>query len=152
MDANAMWNVLITMAAAGAGWMLGRLGSRRTIEDRVDKRIAELEKRLFTDGAGKTALPVAAAAAGPAAAAGGPVPRQERIPPSAPAPQPAPVPQHAVEEEPSPEVLAVISAAICAFLGKPARIRRVRRVAAGVNPWAQVGRVSVMASHALVKH
>ena len=44
---------------------------------------------------------------------------------------PAPVSAAAAappEDEITPEVLAVISAAICAFLGKKARIKRVRRV------------------------
>jgi methylmalonyl-CoA carboxyltransferase large subunit len=53
-----------------------------------------------------------------------------------------------VEEQIDPEVLMVIAAAVAAFMGKKARIRRVRRsVAGGMNPWAQQGRVSIQASH-----
>jgi hypothetical protein len=52
-------------------------------------------------------------------------------------------------EQIPPETVAALAAAICAYLGKPARIRRVRRVQSGMNPWAQQGRVHVMASHTL---
>jgi methylmalonyl-CoA carboxyltransferase large subunit len=52
------------------------------------------------------------------------------------------------DEQIEPEVLMVIAAAVAAFMGKKARIRRVRRsVAGGMNPWAQQGRVSIQASH-----
>ncbi len=50
-------------------------------------------------------------------------------------------------DEISPEILMVIAAAIAAFLGKKARIRRVRRIESGVNPWSQQGRVNIQASH-----
>ena len=69
--------------------------------------------------------------------------------PVAKAPAPAPLPVAAAKEEQiEPEVLMVIAAAVAAFMGKKARIRRVRRsVAPGMNPWAQQGRVSIQASH-----
>jgi methylmalonyl-CoA carboxyltransferase large subunit len=54
-------------------------------------------------------------------------------------------PQHA--EEISEEVLAVISAAIAAYLGKKPHIRQVRLL--GAAAWAQQGRVTIQASHAL---
>jgi len=67
---------------------------------------------------------------------------------AAPAPAPAPVQR---EEQIDPEVLMVISAAVAAFLGVKARIRRIRRTATpGMNPWAQQGRVSIQASHNVV--
>jgi methylmalonyl-CoA carboxyltransferase large subunit len=51
----------------------------------------------------------------------------------------------------SEEILLVISAAVAAFLGKGPHIRQVRLV--GSRAWAQQGRVTVQASHALsVKH
>ncbi len=59
----------------------------------------------------------------------------------------APVTGPPKDDEISPEILMVISAAIAAFLGKKARIRRVRRIQAGVNPWSQQGRVNIQASH-----
>jgi methylmalonyl-CoA carboxyltransferase large subunit len=68
---------------------------------------------------------------------------------SAPAPQPAAAKTEEKEEERiEPEILMVIAAAVAAFMGKKARIRRVRRSATpGMNPWAQQGRVSIQASH-----
>jgi methylmalonyl-CoA carboxyltransferase large subunit len=55
------------------------------------------------------------------------------------------------EEGVSEEVLLVISAAVAAFLGKRARIRQVRLL--GSAAWAQQGRVTIQASHALpVQH
>jgi methylmalonyl-CoA carboxyltransferase 12S subunit len=48
------------------------------------------------------------------------------------------------------ETLAVIAAAVAAFLGERAHIRQVRLVAS--EAWAQQGRVSVMASHRWAVH
>jgi methylmalonyl-CoA carboxyltransferase large subunit len=47
----------------------------------------------------------------------------------------------------SDELVLVISAAIAAFLGKKAHIRRIRLI--GSTAWAQQGRVTIQASHAL---
>jgi hypothetical protein len=116
-----MTSLLIGIAAAGAGWLFGTRTTRRIINEEVDRRVAELEQRL------RQVSPAAAP------------------PRTAPAPAPAPAPV----EEISSETIAALSAAICAYLGKPARIRRVRRVQSGINPWAQQGRVYVMGSHAL---
>jgi methylmalonyl-CoA carboxyltransferase large subunit len=69
-------------------------------------------------------------------------------PPPAPAAAPAPVAPKQEEEQIEPEILMVIAAAVAAFMGHKARIRRVRRSATpGMNPWAQQGRVSIQASH-----
>jgi methylmalonyl-CoA carboxyltransferase large subunit len=97
----------------------------------MEARIHNLEARLAD-----TAKPEAA--------------KQEPARPVAGAPPPAPLPVAAAkEEEPiEPEVLMVIAATVAAFMGKKARIRRVRRSATpGMNPWAQQGRVSIQASH-----
>lgn len=71
-----------------------------------------------------------------------------------PAPQPAAAaPAAPVEQEEAipEEVLLVISAAIAAFLGKRPHIRQIRLIGSGA--WAQQGRVSIQASHALaVRH
>ena len=59
-----------------------------------------------------------------------------------------PAPQ---EEAMTEELLLVISAAIAAFLGKKPHIRQIRLIGSGA--WAQQGRVSIQASHALaVRH
>ena len=56
-------------------------------------------------------------------------------------------------EEISPEILMVLTAAVAAFLGKKARIRRASAMPAmGGNSWAQQGRVFVQASHNLSVH
>ncbi len=59
-----------------------------------------------------------------------------------------PVPE--VSDEITPEILTVLTAAVAAFLGKKARIRKARIVpVASGNAWAQQGRVFVQASHNL---
>jgi methylmalonyl-CoA carboxyltransferase large subunit len=74
---------------------------------------------------------------------------------------PAPPPQEVVRpapaptepEEITPEILVVLTAAVAAFLGKKARIRRASLVSRGSgNSWAQQGRVFVQASHNLPVH
>jgi methylmalonyl-CoA carboxyltransferase large subunit len=96
----------------------------------VDERLREMSARI----AGLEAR-----------AAGAPAKPAEAVKP-VPVAAPAPAPAKQNDEIP-PEVLLVISAAIAAFLGKKARIRRVRRVQAGMNPWSQQGRVNIQASH-----
>jgi methylmalonyl-CoA carboxyltransferase large subunit len=65
-----------------------------------------------------------------------------------PAAPPAETPPPAVKAEGlSEEIVLVISAAIAAFLGKKPRIRQIRLL--GTAAWAQQGRVTIQASHAL---
>ena len=47
----------------------------------------------------------------------------------------------------SEELILVISAAIAAYLGKKPRIQQIRLI--GAAAWAQQGRVTIQASHAL---
>jgi hypothetical protein len=122
-----MTNLVIALAAAGIGWLVGTRSTRRVVTQELDRRVADLELRLRTSLVSPTPAPV----------------RSHAGPEATPTPATPPV------EEISPETLAALSAAICAYLGKPARIRRVRRVQPGFNPWAQQGRVYVMGSHAL---
>ncbi len=59
--------------------------------------------------------------------------------------------QEAGTEGISEEVVAAISAAIAAYLGKKPRIRQIRL--AGGSSWAQQGRATIQASHTLsVRH
>lgn len=56
------------------------------------------------------------------------------------------------EEEIPPEMLAVIAAAVTAFLGTNLRIRSARLLEsplAAVSQWSRQGRASVLASHNL---
>jgi methylmalonyl-CoA carboxyltransferase large subunit len=85
--------------------------------------------------------------------------REELRPkPAAPAPSPAPAaaaapaPVAPVVEEITPETLMVLTAAVAAFLGKKAKIKRVTRAAVSGSAWAQQGRVFVQASHNLPHH
>ena len=59
---------------------------------------------------------------------------------------PAPAP---VSREVSPETVAIIAAAVTAFLGKKVKIRHARRIDSGTTPWAQQGRAIIQASHNL---
>ena len=60
------------------------------------------------------------------------------------APAPAPAPAAA---ELSEELVLVIGAAVAAFLGKRAHVRQIRLL--GTAGWAQQGRLTIQASHAL---
>ena len=40
-----MFNFIFTLAVAGAGYFLGSLGARRTIDERIDSRLAELGQK-----------------------------------------------------------------------------------------------------------
>ena len=94
----------------------------------LDERLAGVEAAI-----GRT--PAVAAAPAPSA----PVPA---------APRPVPAPAEPVSSEPvTEEELAVISAAIAAYLGVRAHIRQIRLVSS--SAWAQEGRVSIQASHRL---
>src|SRR5581483_57324 len=64
-------------------------------------------------------------------------------PPAAAVPPPAAPPAEGLSEE----LVLVIGAAVAAFLGKRAHVRQIRLV--GTATWAQQGRVTIQASHAL---
>jgi methylmalonyl-CoA carboxyltransferase large subunit len=89
------------------------------------------------------------------AAAAAPVPTaatvkkeaETKAPRLAPSPPPA---RPAVAEGLSEELILVIAAAIAAFVGKKAHIRQIRLI--GSAAWAQQGRVTIQASHALSVH
>jgi len=65
----------------------------------------------------------------------------------APAAEPARAAEPAGKQEISHEIVLAISAAVAAFLGKRASIRQIRLT--GTTPWAQQGRATVQASHAV---
>lgn len=96
------------------------------------KQVAALEEKMVR----------LEAAQAPAAKSGIPAP----APVPAPAPAAAPQPR---KEEISEEIMLVLAAAVAAFLGERAHIRVARLVSSPT--WAQVGRVSIQASHRLVK-
>lgn len=121
-----------------------------TLSDRVaqlERQLAEMRDLLAPQSkAVAVPEPAKAMAAAAAAAASAPVPAVVAKPVAAPVPKPAPKQEEGV----SPEILAVITAAVAHFLGKSFRIRSARLVhPAGSNPWAQQGRVFIQASHNL---
>jgi methylmalonyl-CoA carboxyltransferase large subunit len=115
------------LASTAVGWFVGT----RTTKQQIDERFHQLEEKLAASAAEKSA-----------AGASVPEPRLQ------PAVQQVAHPVAAPAGEIPEEVLLVISAAVAAFLGKRARIRRVRRVPMpGFNPWSQQGRVYIQGSH-----
>ena len=55
------------------------------------------------------------------------------------------------KRELSPEIVAIIAAAVTSFLGKKVKIRHARRIDSGTTSWAQQGRAIIQASHNLVR-
>jgi methylmalonyl-CoA carboxyltransferase large subunit len=117
---------LLVPLSIAAGMIAGSIAARRAVRQELDSLRASLQARN-----GQAPPPPAAAVVQPAAA---PVPVEP--------------------EEITPEILVVLTAAVAAFLGKKARIRRASLVSRGSgNSWAQQGRVFVQASHNLpVQH
>jgi methylmalonyl-CoA carboxyltransferase 12S subunit len=102
--------------------------------ERIAARLAELEGRR---------APGAAPEPGTRAAAGS-QPATESSERTAPAAEPAPHPIEIPEE-----TVAAIAAAVAAFLGERVRVRQIRLISSPM--WAQQGRVSIQASHTLVR-
>jgi hypothetical protein len=81
-----------------------------------------------------------------------PATAQVAAPPPAPVPVPIPAPAPlpaVVAAETSPEILAVIAAAIAVVVGKPHRVLAIDKMVAGpeINVWALEGRVEQFMSH-----
>ncbi len=121
---------------------LARVAS--TLED-LRRELSELGQRIATleaavapaSSAHVTAPPEQQAGAHADAGAAAPV--AESVPPQA-------VRTDRLDEE----LVLVISAAIAAFLGKKPHIRQIRLI--GSAAWAQQGRVTIQASHAISVH
>lgn len=106
-----------------ASTAVGWVLGSRTTQRQIDQRFAEFERRMTPAPAARPPMAV------------------------------APPEQMAKEEELDEETLLILSAAIAAFLGKKARIRRVRRLhQPGFSPWSQQGRVNIMGSHDVRHH
>ena len=105
-------------------------------------RIATLEERIARLEAARDAAVTSLVAKA--------APPQPAVPARAPARTETSVHPPEPHEEITEETLAVIAAAVAAFLGERAHIRQVRLVAS--EAWAQQGRVSVMASHRWAVH
>ena len=124
---SAFLLIPLSIAAGMAG---GALIARRAIRGEMDELRALIRER------------------------NGHAPERPAIPPVEAAPAQLEVaPAPAEIEEISPEILMVLTAAVAAFLGKKARIRRASAMPSmGASSWAQQGRVFVQASHNLSVH
>jgi hypothetical protein len=101
---------------------------RKLVESATTEKVAEAALIVTPTPAAKTPTPK--------------VPKPEVVV-ATPKPQPA-------REEITPEILAIIAAAVAQFVGAGARIRSTRMVPmAEGNAWAQQGRVIIQASHNL---
>jgi methylmalonyl-CoA carboxyltransferase 12S subunit len=116
--------------------------NRRDATAGLQARVAELEERIARLEAARDA------AVTNLVAATQPLPPVPAVAPPGPAAALAASPE--AHEAITEETLAVIAAAVAAFLGERAHIRQVRLVAS--EAWAQQGRVSVMASHRWAVH
>lgn len=129
---------LLLLVFMVAGLLIGHVVLRRDMRS----RIAQLQKRIDEAQAhpavGNLSIAVPPASA-PVAA---PKPEPDR--------QTAPLKRAPAKNEVTPEILAVIAAAVAQFLGAGARIRSTRAIpVAEGNAWAQQGRVIIQASHNL---
>jgi methylmalonyl-CoA carboxyltransferase large subunit len=124
--------------------LAGTLESLRHELGRLGERVAALEAALAPRD-----VPIASA---PAGSSRQPV-KLAAVPPPSAIPDQAARPADASSSRADgldEELVLVISAAIAAFLGKKAHIRQISLVGSGV--WAQQGRVTIQASHALSVH
>ena len=140
--------VLIVAALAVAGCIAALVGARRSMrltaesQQRTEQQLQQLastvrtlEARVAEVGKVVPAAPKAAPVAAPPAPVAA-----------------APAAAAKKNEEISPEMLVVLTAAVTVFLGKQVRIRSAKMLQSPyeiVNPWSQQGRVFVQASHNL---
>lgn len=139
------WFMTLILGAAG-----GFLAARMTMQSELDEFRKEM---LGRNGRGSVAPPPEA-----------PAPQAAPEPSGAPAPAPAPASASAEapaeasasaapERPPVDEATAmIIAAAVAAYLGKRAAVRRIRVLGHGSgDPWAVSGRISLQASHNVVQ-
>jgi hypothetical protein len=148
---------LAVIALLVAGWALVYVGLQRSLQRAAERRHFETEHRLEALSAALKALQARLEEQGEVAlmqAAAAPEFTMEAAQGFASAPEPEAVeePVRQPDGELSPETMAVLAAAVTAFLGKKVRILSARLLESpneGVNAWSQQGRVFVQASHNL---
>lgn len=129
---------IVGALSIAAGVIAGSVAARRAVRGEVEQLRSMLRERNGHEPA-PASVPVPVVAAPP--------------PPAEPPAETKSAAAAPESEEIAPEVLMVLTAAVAAFLGKRARIRRATLVQpAGASAWAQQGRVYVQASHALNVH
>jgi outer membrane murein-binding lipoprotein Lpp len=141
------WSDLVVVALlAGAGCVAIYAGLSRAMRRAVRERQREAERQLSEIAAAVKTLQARVAELGrlqEARAQQGEVAAISAAAPNESAPK---------QEEVKPEIVAALTAAATAFLGRKARIRSARLVPAaqdGAGAWAQQGRVIVQTSHNL---
>ncbi len=137
---------LLAMAGVVASYLL----LRREMRSELKKLREMIEQHpVPASEVGATEIPekkpVSPVAPAPAATTALPVPSPAKSKPT------VTLPKAPVQEEITPEILAVIAAAVAQFIGAGARIRSTRLLTSpmGISPWAQQGRVIIQASHNL---
>lgn len=139
--------VVIAIAPSGPVLLvilvLGLLAGYFVLRRQMRAEIAELRKLVEAGNRVECISPVPATPKAESALAASP---KKQVPP----PAPAPVKLEPVKEELTPEILAIIAAAVAQFVGAGARIRSSRMLSVPEgNAWAQQGRVIIQASHNL---
>ncbi len=131
--------LFLVCAVVLAVWIVLYVNLRRSMQ----AEIAELRAMVYSH----VRAHETPAAAKPAEAKPAAEPLKPAAPIAAAAPTAAPVVD---KEELTSETLAIISAAVAAYLGKTVRLRQARLLPThGASPWAQQGRVYIQASHNL---
>ena len=134
--------IVAVVAGSVLAYVLAQRAFQRSLSDLEDRtgrqlgRVLDVVKKLETELARLSESSVAAAQVS--------APRAPTMP--------AEESRDKKAQEITPDTLAVLAAAVTAFLGKKVRIRSAKMLQSPyeiVNPWAQQGRVIVQASHNL---
>lgn len=142
-SADSPFRLWLLGGAVVGGWFAAHLSQQRMVRREMAELRQEIRRQSWRLDELEKALP--ATAEEPAAIMTA-MPQQK----SGSQPLSPPSPAVRAGEEIAPETLAVIAAAVTAFLGKKVRIHQARLVNPEVvSPWAQQGRVYVQASHNL---
>ncbi len=135
--------LLIVLLAAGV--LMVYVTLRREMQSQIDE-LRKLVSDAKAQPAATSTATLAAPAPAPAPAAASKLELVKKESVAA----PVATPMKAAKDEVTPEILAIIAAAVAQFVGAAARIRSTRVIPiTESNAWAQQGRVIIQASHNL---